>query len=193
MYYACRKYPGYVSVFGWEGDKDAPIAFIDGSYLLRDRKNTLITFGLSDVEGKIEWFNKEGWLPCLVSKYRAGGFDCTVESFADIFEKGENKFEIAYSRMTLKNIGGKTLNIPRVSKLLIPLGEQPDCLKPGEIAVLDYAVGIDISRPVSVCELAVRQLVYLCKRFHALCPIGLHTLIVLIETARGYYFTVLGI
>lgn len=32
--YACRKYPGYVSVFGWEGDKDAPIAFIDGSYLL---------------------------------------------------------------------------------------------------------------------------------------------------------------
>ena len=141
--YACRKYPGYVSVFGWEGDKDAPIAFIDGSYLLRDRKNTLITFGLSDVEGKIEWFNKEGWLPCLVSKYRAGGFDCTVESFADIFEKGENKFEIAYSRMTLKNIGGKTLNIPRVSKLLIPLGEQPDCLKPGEIAVLDYAVGAD--------------------------------------------------
>lgn len=141
--YACRKYPGYVSVFGWEGDKDAPIAFIDGSYLLRDRKNTLITFGLSDVEGKIEWFNKEGWLPCLVSKYRTGGFDCTVESFADIFEKGENKFEIAYSRMTLKNIGGKTLNIPRVSKLLIPLGEQPDCLKPGEIAVLDYAVGAD--------------------------------------------------
>lgn len=65
--YACRKYPGYVSVFGWEGDKDAPIAFIDGSYLLRDRKNTLITFGLSDVEGKIEWFNKEGWLPCLVA------------------------------------------------------------------------------------------------------------------------------
>ena len=55
--YACRKYPGYVSVFGWEGDKDAPIAFIDGSYLLRDRKNTLITFGLADINGKIEWFN----------------------------------------------------------------------------------------------------------------------------------------
>ena len=50
--YACRKYPGYVSVFGWEGDKDAPIAFIDGSYLLRDRKNTLITFGLADIDGK---------------------------------------------------------------------------------------------------------------------------------------------
>ena len=66
--YACRKYPGYVSVFGWEGDKDAPISIIDGSYLLRDRKNTLITFGLADIDGKIEWVNKEGWLPCLVSK-----------------------------------------------------------------------------------------------------------------------------
>ena len=60
------------------------------------------------------------------------------------------------------------------------------------VTVLNYH-GIDISRPVSVCELAVRQLVYLCKRFHALCPIGLHMLIVLIETTRGYYFTVLGI
>lgn len=130
--YACRKYPGYVSVFGWEGDKDAPIAFIDGSYLLRDRKNTLITFGLADIDGKIEWFNKEDWLPCLVSKYRAGGFECTIENFADILMRGESKFEIAYSRMTLKNISGKTLNIPRVSKLLISLNKQPHSVKNGE-------------------------------------------------------------
>ena len=141
--YACRKYPGYVSVFGWEGDKDAPIAFIDGSYLLRDRKNTLITFGLADIDGKIEWFNKEGWLPCLVSKYRTRDFECTVENFADILDRGDGKFEIAYSRMTLKNISGKTLSIPRVSKLLIPLNKQPHSVKPGETVVLDYAVGAD--------------------------------------------------
>ena len=141
--YACRKYPGYVSVFGWEGDKDAPIAFIDGSYLLRDRKNTLITFGLADIDGKIEWFNKEDWLPCLVSKYRTRDFECTVENFADILDRGEGKFEIAYSRMTLKNISGKTLSIPRVSKLLIPLNKQPHSVKNGETIVLDYAVGAD--------------------------------------------------
>ena len=141
--YACRTYPGDVSVFGWEGDKDAPIAFIDGSYLLRDRKNTLITFGLADIDGKVEWFNKEGWLPCLVSKYRAGGFECTIENFADILDRGDGKFEIAYSRMTLKNISGKTLSIPRVSKLLIPLNKQPHSVKPGETVVLDCAVGAD--------------------------------------------------
>lgn len=141
--YACRKYPGYVSVFGWEGDKDAPIAFIDGSYLLRDRRNTLITFGLSDIEGKIEWYNKEGWLPCLVSKYRANGFDCTIENFADVVENGTGKFEVAYSRMTLKNISDKILIAPRVSKLLIPINKQPDSVKPGETVAFDYAVGAD--------------------------------------------------
>ena len=50
--YACRKYPGYVSVFGWEGDKDAPIAINEGSYLLRDSKNTLLTNGLANINGK---------------------------------------------------------------------------------------------------------------------------------------------
>lgn len=141
--YACRKYPGYVSVFGCEGDKDAPIAFIDGSYLLRDRRDTLITFGLSDIDGKIEWYNKEGWLPCLVSKYRANGFDCTIENFADVIENGTGKFEVAYSRMILKNTSDKTLTAPRVSKLLIPINKQPDSVKPGETVAFDYAVGAD--------------------------------------------------
>ena len=45
--------------------------------------------------------------------------------------------------MTLKNISGKTLSIPRVSKLLIPLNKQPHSVKPGETVVLDYAVGAD--------------------------------------------------
>lgn len=141
--YICRKYPGYVSVFGCEGDKHAPIAFIDGSYLLRDRGNTLVTFGLSDIRGKIEWFNKEGWLPCLVSKYNTRNFACTVENFADVVKIGENRFEVAYSRLTLKNITSKSQRLPRVSGLLTPLNETTNVLNPNENVTLDFAVFAD--------------------------------------------------
>lgn len=141
--YICRKYPGYVSVFGCEGDRHAPIAFIDGSYLLRDRGNTLVTFGLSDIQGEIEWFNKEGWLPCLVSRFKTKRFDCSVENFADEVTVGEKRFEVAYSRLTLKNITSKPQRLPRVSKLLTPLNKRSDVLKPGETIALDYAVYAD--------------------------------------------------
>ena len=140
---ACRRHPGYVSVFGCEGDKDAPIAFIDGSYLLRARRNTLVSFGLENVQGKINWYNKEGWLPCLVSEYKAGSFECIVENFADEVTIDSNRFEIAYSRLTLKNTASSALPAPRVSNLLVPLSEKPDKIGAGETVTFDFAVAAD--------------------------------------------------
>ncbi len=141
--YACKKFPGLVSSFGWEGDKDAPIAYVDGSYLLRDRGNTLITFGLKNVQGKINWYNKEGWLPCFVSEYTASGFECAVESFADKVEIGGNDYVVAYTRLTLKNISAEEKTFPRVSGLLVALTTVPEFVKPGETAVVDFAIAAD--------------------------------------------------
>lgn len=141
--YICRKHPGNVAVFGCEGDKHAPIAFIDGSYLLRDRGNTLVTFGLSDIQGKIEWFNSEGWLPCLVSRFKTKKFDCSIENFADEVSLGENRFEIVYSRMTLKNITSKSQHLPRVSHILTPLNKVSNMIAPNDTVTLDFAVYAD--------------------------------------------------
>lgn len=141
--YICRKYSGYISVFGCEGDRHAPIAFIDGSYLLRDRGNTLVTFGLPDVRGKIEWYNSEGWLPCLVSKYKTKNFDCTVENFADEVFIDKKRFEVAYSRLILKNISSKPQQLPKVPKLLTPLNKSSDTLSPGKSITLDFAAYAD--------------------------------------------------
>lgn len=141
--FACKSFPELTACFGCEGDKDAPIAFIDGSYLLRDRGNTFVTFGVKDIEGKIDWFNKEGFLPCFVSRYRKDGVKYTVESFADRVSIDGNAFEIVYSRVTAENQSGEERELPKVSPLLAALNKTRRRLVPGETAVNDYAVGAD--------------------------------------------------
>lgn len=141
--YAYRKYPELTGIFGCEGDKDAPIAFIDGSYLLRDGGNKMITFGVSEPDSKIKWYNKEGFLPCLVSKYSKNSVNYTVENFADKVTFDGKDFEIAYSRLTVENKGKDTIKFPKVSKHLIPLTEIPHEIKSGEKFAADFAVAAD--------------------------------------------------
>ncbi len=141
--YACKSFPGLTACFGCEGDIDAPIAFIDGSYRLRGRGDVFITFGVSNIEGKINWYNKEGFLPCFVSEFSKGGVDYSVENYASRVEFGGNPFEIVYSRLTVKNNTASPISLPKVSKLLVPLNNAPQSVAPGERAMLDYAVAAD--------------------------------------------------
>lgn len=141
--YLCKEFPELIASFGWEGDKDAPIAYIDGSYYLRDRGNVFITFGIRNIDTKVSWYNKEGWLPCFVSEF--GREDCRykIENFADCVTVDGNDFEIAYSRLTITNSGSNSVDIPKVSPLLVPLCELPRKVNPGETISLDFAVGAD--------------------------------------------------
>jgi len=143
--YSYQTNPGLTSSFGWEGDKDAPIAFIDGSYRLRDHGNAIITFGVPDIPGKISWTNAEGYLPAFVSTYSKAGLDYTIQSFADEATVGGNRFEVAYSRMTVKNTTAQSAALPRVSSELVPLnaGAQQTSVTAGDTVVRDYAVGAD--------------------------------------------------
>ena len=141
--YAYKKYPELVGVFGCEGGKDAPIAFIDGSYLLRDRGNKIITFGIKDIPGRIKWSNAEGFLPCLVSEFEKDGVEYRISNFSDKLTIGGNDFDIAYSRLTVKNGTGSPVKRPAVSALLIPLNERSETIQPGETADFDFAVAAD--------------------------------------------------
>lgn len=141
----CKHYFGLTGVFGWEGDTHAPIAFIDGSFLLRDRGNLLVHFGFTakEITSRIEWFNKEDFLPCLVSRFHAGETLVTIENFADKLTLDGRDFVAAYARMTLTNCGSVPVVVPPVSTFLEPLTPQPDFVLPGETAVLDFVVGAD--------------------------------------------------
>ncbi|MEU4192396.1 sugar-binding protein [Kribbella sp. NPDC026611] len=135
--------PGLTSSFGWEGDKNAPIAFIDGSYRLRSRGDAMITFGVPNIPGKIAWSNAEGYLPAFVSEYAKDGLRVRVENFADLAVVGGNRFEIAYSRMTVTNTTTSEARLPRVSGLLTPLNDGGTTVGAGQTVVRDYAVAAD--------------------------------------------------
>lgn len=142
--YSYQSSPGLTSSFGWEGDKDAPIAFIDGSYRLRDHGNAMITFGVPNIPGKIGWTNAEGYLPSFISTYSKAGLDIRVQSFSDEADVGGNRYEIAYSRMTVKNTTSSSATLPKVSGLLVPLDEQASTtVEPGATVQRDFAVGAD--------------------------------------------------
>lgn len=143
--YTWQSHPGLTSSFGWEGDVDAPIAFIDGSYRLRDHGDTMITFGVPDIPGKISWENAEGYLPAFVSRYAKAGLDISVQSFADEATVGGNRYEVAYSRMTVTNTTDTAATLPRVSSALVPLDgtSRATTVDPGATVVRDYAVGAD--------------------------------------------------
>ena len=141
----CKKHYGLQSVFGWEGDRHAPIAFADGCYLLRDRGNVLVHFGFTekDITGKIDWHNREGFLPCLVSRFAAGTLEVTLESFADKLTLQGRDFVAAYSRMTLCNRGQDAVAMRDVSKYLIPLTDVPRSVEAGETVTADFAIFAD--------------------------------------------------
>lgn len=137
---------GLTSSFGFEGDKHAPIAYLDGSYKLRDNGNKMVAFGVKDIPGKVKWYNAEGYLPCFVSEYSKDGMDYKIENFANKHTIDGNDYEIAYSRMTVTNQSEEERSLPRVSADLIPLNEEAKNVKKigaGAVVVRDYAIGAD--------------------------------------------------
>lgn len=141
--YAYKKFPELCSIIGCEGDKDAPIVFIDGSYKLRGRGGKIVSFGVSAPKEKINWYNAEGFLPCLVSEYKKDGVSYCVKSFADKVTVDGNDFEIVYSRFIAANKSGKAVQTQKASKLLVPLNKVNDIIGDGEILTADFAVAAD--------------------------------------------------
>lgn len=141
----CKSHYGLQCVFGWEGDRHAAIAFSDGCYLLRDRGNALVHFGFAkkDIRGSVAWFNKDGYLPCLVSRFSSGALAVTVENFADKVTVNGRAYVVAYSRLTLCNGGQRSVPVPNVSKLLTPLTQTPTRVEAGQTVTVDYAVFAD--------------------------------------------------
>lgn len=156
--YADAAHPRLQSIIGWEGDQHAPIVHIDGSMRLinaggKDRMmpyppngaqgGAWVRLGVADIPGKIRWYNAEGYLPCQVHEFAKDGIRYTVEEFANKKIIGGRPFELAYVRMRAVNGTGAPALLPVVSPNLVPLGEYPPALMPGETSVREWVVGAD--------------------------------------------------
>lgn len=109
--------------FGWEGDIDAPIAFIDGSFRLRDDYDHIVSLGIRDIDCKVDWYSAEGYLPCFISMFQKDSVEYAVTIFANKHTVNGNDYEIVYCRMTIENKGNSRAALPKVSGELIPLNE----------------------------------------------------------------------
>ncbi len=90
---------GLVGVFGWDGDKDAAIAYPSGLFLVRDPGRRTVGFRMLAPIGPYDWHNLNGYLPCLVTEFQIGQARAQISSFADRVQFGGRSFVVAYSRL----------------------------------------------------------------------------------------------
>ena len=140
---------GLTGSFGFESDMNAPIAYVDGSFRLKSRGNLMVRFGVTGLKEKgiaIDWYNRDGYLPCYVSEYTVEGVSYKIEEFANKHTIGGNPVEVAYAKMTAINNSGEKRLLPVVSKELVPLNnaaESSYIINAGETVVREYAIKSD--------------------------------------------------
>ena len=137
-----EKYPRLQGCMGWEGDINAPFINIDGSYVFRKRNiHHTIHFEVYEIDGKINWYNAEGYLPCFISEYVSDGMNIKIENFADQIIYKDNPLEAVYTRITVKNISDAEKTLPQPQNApLTKLYESSDkkSVAPGETSVREY-------------------------------------------------------
>ena len=110
--YANEKNPYNISCFGWEGDLNAPIIYMDGGFHVRDR-DINVNFGVKDIKGSINWYLDEGYLPCHVSEYSDENMSYVLKTFGDKVTINGNDFVISYTSMTTINKSDTERELPK--------------------------------------------------------------------------------
>ena len=140
--YANEKNPYNISCFGWEGDLNAPIIYMDGGFHVRDR-DINVNFGVTDIKGSINWYLNEGYLPCFVSEYSDENMSYVLKTFGDKVTINGNDFVISYTSMTTTNKSDTERELPKVNKNLIALGNYPTKIRAGKTITRYYAIAVD--------------------------------------------------
>ncbi|GAH15408.1 unnamed protein product, partial [marine sediment metagenome] len=128
------------SCFGWDGDKDAAIAYRDGSFYIRDGKNVKVGFGIYNDSASMKWYNHSGYLPCLVTEFERDGCTVKIMNFGDKVTVSGNDYVAAYSRVSVYNHSEEAVFLdPQPSKEFI-------VLKQSDIIMLLYLLGDNFSQ-----------------------------------------------
>jgi hypothetical protein len=146
-------------IIGWDGDKNAGLAMMDGSIGIRGRPELDLPgpdlrWGIRGVghaiakelpaSTKVDWINAEGWLPALVTRFEKDGCTITITNFCDQITLGGNYFVAAYSRVTIDNHSGspKTLLPGQSPQFLIVRQDLPE-VADKSTATHDFVIVID--------------------------------------------------
>ena len=128
-------------VIGWDGDNESVICYLEGGYFIRDGRNILIEFNIAKDVKSIDWYNEEGFLPCLVSEFDTGNLNVKIKNFADRIEVGGRAYVAVYTGVEIKN-NGENIASPHIgaTKELIRLDNNKKEISPGERIIYEFAV-----------------------------------------------------
>ena len=127
------------SCFGWDGDKDAAIAYKNGSFYIRDGKNIKVGFGIYKYPASMKWYNHSGYLPCMVTEFERDGCTVKIMNFGDKVNINGNDYVAAYSRVSIYNHSEEAVSLdPQPSKEFIGLNTPGNSVSPGETKNYDF-------------------------------------------------------
>jgi len=142
-------------IIGWDGDKNAGQAFLDGSLGIRGRPELdlpgselpwqvrCVGYEIAKNlpgDASVAWFNAEGWLPAPVTRFERDGCTVTITQFGDRVTLGGKDFVAAYARVAISNHSGvvRTL-VPGQSPQFAVLRQDPPEIADQATATHDFA------------------------------------------------------
>ena len=148
---------GDAGVIGWEGNSQAAVACLGGSFWVDTSgpdggpgsastaavTGTTYGYGVYD-DSPTSWTNADGYLPALVTTFHRDGATISITNFGDDVSIGGHAYVIIYSRVSVSNPTGSAITVdPRPSAGLVPLNTAPDTVPAHATVNHDYAVPSD--------------------------------------------------
>ena len=134
---------GDASAIGWQGNNQAVVACLGGSFYVQDGVNTTYGYGIYN-DSKTTWTNVDGYLPALDSTFHRFGLEISITNFGDQVSIGGNPFVAVYSRVAIHNPTRRPIHAdPEPSPGLLPLSAGSVTLSPGATANHDYVIAVD--------------------------------------------------
>ncbi|MGI9007367.1 MAG: hypothetical protein ACR2FU_14435, partial [Streptosporangiaceae bacterium] len=145
---------GDASALGWTGNTQAAVACLGGSFFVDTSPadagpgsgSTAPVTGTSYGYGVYNdtattWANAGGYLPALITSFRADGAKVAITNFGDKVTIGGHAYVVIYSRVQVTNPTGRTISVdPQPSTGLVPLNSAPVPVPAHATVRHDYAV-----------------------------------------------------
>jgi len=132
------------SAFGWEDDRDAAIAYMDGSYDIRAGRPARISFGIYNDPATIRWYLEDDYLPMLTTEFERDNSTVKIQNFGNKVVVNGNDFVVAYSRVSVTNHGVVPVTLdPKASQQLLKISGNSSTVAPGATVNHDYMILLD--------------------------------------------------
>lgn len=134
---------GTASAMGWEGNHQAVVACLGGSFVVQNGREETLRFGIYQ-GARTHWKNAAGYLPALITIFGHDGAAVTITEFCDRVVLSSHPFVLLYARVAINNPSAKAVAAdPDPTRGLTSLNSSSDTVPPRSKVVHDYVIAVD--------------------------------------------------